>query len=165
VHHRREPHGEEPVSGRRPGRERSRGQTLTEFALVVPILLLLFMGILDLGRAAYTLNTVSDAARNGVREAIVNQDCSAIATRARSVAAAVDLSGSSAVQVTIWKSPTPSGASETCAGGLAGNYGIGYLAEVRVNTTFTAITPIIGSFIGPLPLTSTARLPIERAYP
>lgn len=153
------------MSGGRARRGRTRGQTLTEFALVVPILLLLFMAVLDLGRAAYSLNTVADAARNGVREAIVNQDCSAIATRARSVAGAVDLSASAAVQVTIWRSPTPSGASETCAGGLAGDYGIGYLAEVRVNATFTPITPIIGSFIGPIPVSSTARLPIERAYP
>jgi hypothetical protein len=39
------------------------------------------------------------------------------------------------------------------------------LAEVRVNATYTPITPIISNFIGPLPLTSTARLPLERAYP
>jgi len=36
---------------------------------------------------------------------------------------------------------------------------------VKVVATFTPITPIIGNFIGPLQLSSTARLPIERAYP
>jgi Flp pilus assembly protein TadG len=145
----------------------SAGQGLAEFALVAPLLLLLFMGIFDLARAAYSLNTIADAARNGVREAIVNQSCTDVVARARSVAPGVDLSGPSAVQVTIYKgsvvsnSPTP----DTCSGGLGGGYGIGYLAEVRVNATFTPITPIIGNFIGPLPLTSTARLPLERAYP
>jgi len=36
---------------------------------------------------------------------------------------------------------------------------------VRVRTTFTAITPVIGQLVGPITLSSTARLPIERAYP
>ena len=144
-----------------------RGQTLVEFSLVIPILLLLFMGVFDLSRAAYMLNTIGDAARNGVREAIVNQTCPDIVARAKSVAPGVDLAPADAVQVTIYLSPVVSGTPtpQTCAGGLSGNYGIGWLAEVRVNTTFTPITPIIGNFIGPIPLTSTARLPIERAYP
>jgi Flp pilus assembly protein TadG len=145
----------------------ARGQGLAEFAIVIPVVLLLFMAIFDLARAAYFLNTIGDAARNGVREAIVNQNCSAIEARARSVTPGVDLSEASAVQVTIYKSSVVSGtpSPDTCSSGLGGGYGIGYLAEVRVNATFTPITPIISNFIGPLPLTSTARLPLERAYP
>jgi Flp pilus assembly protein TadG len=145
----------------------AQGQALVEFALVIPILLLIFMGIFDLGRAVYTLNVVGDAARNGVREAIIDQDCTAIATRTRQSAPAVDLSGSSAIQVTIYKSDVISStpAPDTCSTGLNGDYGIGYLAEVKVTTTFQAITPIISQIVGPLSLSSTARLPIERAYP
>ena len=152
---------------RRSNAHHSRGQTLTEFALVIPLLLLLFMGIFDLARAAYTLNVTGDAARNGVREAIVNQNCSAITDRAKSAAVALDLSAANAVQTTIYKSPlkvnTPT--PDTCAGGLGGGYGIGWLAEVRVTATFKTITPIVGQLVGPLSLSSTARLPIERAYP
>lgn len=145
----------------------SRGQTLAEFAIVLPVLLLAFMGIYDLARVAYTFNAVADAARNGVREAIVNQTCADVFERAKSAAPAVDLSMSDSIEVTIYRSavvsntPTP----ETCAGGLLGGYGIGYLAEVRVRTTFTAITPIISQIIGAIPITSAARLPIERAHP
>lgn len=146
---------------------REPGQSLAEFAIVIPIVMLLFMGIFDLARAAYALNTVGDAARNGVREAIVNQRCSDVAARAKSVAPGIDLSASDAVRTTIYLTPVYSASApkETCAGGLNGNYGIGWLAEVKVVATFTPITPIIGNFIGPLQLSSTARLPIERAYP
>lgn len=145
----------------------TRGQGLAEFAIVIPVVLLLFMAVFDLARAAYFLNTIGDAARNGVREAIVNQDCPAIEQRARFVAPGVDLSASTAVQVTVYRSSVVSNspAPDTCAGGLGGGYGIGYLAEVRVNATFTPITPVISNLIGPIPLTSTARLPLERAYP
>lgn len=147
--------------------DRSAGQTLVEFAITIPIVLLMFMGIFDLGRAVYEINAISDAARNGVREAIVDQSCPAIATRARSAAPAVDLSAANAVAVKIYKSAVVSNnpAPDTCTGGLAGDYGIGYLAEVTVKSTYTPLTPIIGQIVGPLTLSSTARLPIERAYP
>ncbi len=152
------------LRGSRVG-DRSGGQTLVEFAITIPIVLLMFMGIFDLGRAVYELNSVSDAARNGVREAIVDQNCTAIATRARSAAPAVDLSAANAIAVKVYRSAVISASPDTCTGGLAGDYGIGYLAEVTVTTTYTAITPIIGQIVGPLKLSSTARLPIERAYP
>lgn len=152
---------------RRAEGPRPRGQALVEFAVVIPIVLLLFMGIFDLARLAYEFNAVSDAARNGVREAIVNQTCSVITSDARESAPAVDLSSSTAIQVTIYKSPVVSSSPtpDTCSTGLYGNYGIGYLAEVRATTTYTPITPIIGQLVGPITVTSAARLPIERAYP
>jgi Flp pilus assembly protein TadG len=147
-------------------RHGSLGQTLVEFALVVPVVILLLLGIFDLARVVYMFNAVSDAARNGVREAIVNQDCTAVATMARASAPAVDLSPSNAVVLTVYKAPVVSSnpTPDVCPS-LGGGYGIGYLAEVRVQTTFQAITPLIAQLIGPLPLASTARLPIERAYP
>src|SRR5438105_15297947 len=42
------------------------GQALPEFVLVLPILILIFMGVLDLGRAFHTHVAVSNAARVGV---------------------------------------------------------------------------------------------------
>ena len=55
---------------------RERGQSLVEFALVLPVLLLFIFGIVDAGRLIYTYNTVSNAARDGARVAIVNQSTS-----------------------------------------------------------------------------------------
>jgi hypothetical protein len=44
-----------------------KGQNLVEFALVVPLLLLLVIGIAELGRAWMTKNLITGAAREAVR--------------------------------------------------------------------------------------------------
>jgi Flp pilus assembly protein TadG len=51
-------------------RKRSRGQSLVEFALLSPILVLLTAGILDLGRAYYYEVASIDAARDAARYGI-----------------------------------------------------------------------------------------------
>jgi len=48
-------------------RRREDGATLVEFALVLPLLLLLFIGIMEFGTAFYDFLTVEQAAREGVR--------------------------------------------------------------------------------------------------
>jgi Flp pilus assembly protein TadG len=58
---------------RAAGAGRHRGQTLSEFALVIPLVILIFMGIFDLGRAVYAFTTISNAAREGARVLIVDQ--------------------------------------------------------------------------------------------
>ena len=47
--------------------ERCRGVALTEFALVIPVVFVLFIGILDFGRVFYAAMAVSHAARAGVQ--------------------------------------------------------------------------------------------------
>lgn len=47
-------------------------QALVEFALVLPVLLLVILGILDLARAVSQENTLAFAAREGTRYAIVH---------------------------------------------------------------------------------------------
>ena len=61
---------------RAPGRvtrRRSRGQSLVEFALVFPIIVLLVMAFMEIGRAVFAYNTIANAARQGARVAAVNQ--------------------------------------------------------------------------------------------
>src|SRR6185503_7377339 len=53
--------------------DRSRGQALVELALALPVLLLIFMGLFDFGRAVFAYNSLSNAAREGARVAIVDQ--------------------------------------------------------------------------------------------
>ena len=48
-------------------RVNEKGQSLVEFALVVPLLLLLVIGIAELGRAWMTQNILTGAAREAVR--------------------------------------------------------------------------------------------------
>jgi Flp pilus assembly protein TadG len=50
----------------------ARGQGLSEFALVIPIFLFLVLAILDLGRVVWANNSVTNAAREAARFAIVH---------------------------------------------------------------------------------------------
>ena len=68
---------------------RDRGATAVEFALVLPILLLLVLGIFEFGRAYQVQTTLSNAARDGVR-VMALQD-SAAAARATAAESASSL--------------------------------------------------------------------------
>lgn len=53
------------------GRGRS-GQALVEFALVVPLLLVLVLGVVEFGRAWNVYQVITDAAREAARTAVVD---------------------------------------------------------------------------------------------
>jgi TadE-like protein len=55
---------------RRP--ERSRGQGLVEFALVLPVFMVILISMVDLGRAIWANNSVANAAREAARFAAVH---------------------------------------------------------------------------------------------
>jgi Flp pilus assembly protein TadG len=67
-----------------------RGQSLVEFALVLPIFLLLMSGMLDLGLALYTNMTVANATREGARVGVVNPSTTVVETRVRDMASGLD---------------------------------------------------------------------------
>jgi TadE-like protein len=48
-------------------RRRLRGQTLVEFALVLPVFFVMLFGLLDMGRFVYMNSTLSQAAREAAR--------------------------------------------------------------------------------------------------
>jgi Flp pilus assembly protein TadG len=50
------------------------GQSLVEFALILPILLLILIILFDLGRAVYYYSVVHNAAREGARYGIINNE-------------------------------------------------------------------------------------------
>jgi Flp pilus assembly protein TadG len=57
----------------------SRGQALVEFALIVPIFILLLIGVFDVGRLVFASNDASHAARDAARFASVSPvDCDSI---------------------------------------------------------------------------------------
>ena len=57
---------------RRSDKARSRGQALTEFALIAPIFFLLLFALIEFGRVVYTIQMLNNAAREGARYAIVH---------------------------------------------------------------------------------------------
>lgn len=83
------------MSLEKPGR--SHAQALVEFALIMPLLVLLLMGILDLGRGVYAYNVLASAAREGARFGILApSNTSGIQTQAQANTVAL---GSSTVTV------------------------------------------------------------------
>jgi Flp pilus assembly protein TadG len=53
-------------------RSRSTGQSLVEFALVLPLFLVILIGMVDVGRSIWANNSVANAAREAARYAIVH---------------------------------------------------------------------------------------------
>lgn len=133
-----------------------RGAAAVEFALVVPILLVVLFGIIDFGFAINRYAIVNNAAREGVREASLGAtetEIRAAATRGMS-----DLGGTFTVTVGCKK---PDGTT-TCTSWNAGQES-GGVAEVTVDFTHDWITPI-GDLVGggrDLHLAKTNRMRIE----
>lgn len=47
--------------------KKEKGQSLVEFAFIIPVLMLILLGVFDFGRAFYAYNAISNAAREGAR--------------------------------------------------------------------------------------------------
>lgn len=65
----------------RANEDGQRGQSLVEFALILPLFLLMFFAMVDFGRGFYTWLLVTNAAREGARVAATQQASPAIQTR------------------------------------------------------------------------------------
>jgi Flp pilus assembly protein TadG len=162
--------------------DEARGQALVEFALILPILILLLVGIFDFGRAIYAFNTVNNAAREAVRIAIVDQNCNVVGQEAEGRASSLNvdwtlpagtpaaqcLSAASDVHIEYLEADY-SGAgtyTDSCDPGQVSPNGprLGCIAQVTVEYNYSAATPIIGNLIGNLTLTGVSQQPIERTY-
>lgn len=120
-----------------------RGQALVEFALVIPIFLLLLVALFDLGRAVFAYNTLTNAAREGARLAIVNQYEPSIIARAKQQTAIVELNDPS-VDIDFFQ-VKPDGSPDTsvpCA-----TIAVGCLAVVSFEATYQPITPFVSNII------------------
>lgn len=60
------------ISSRASAFANDRGQALVETALVLPLLLLLIVGLFDVGRAVWLSNTLATAVREGSRYGVVH---------------------------------------------------------------------------------------------
>jgi Flp pilus assembly protein TadG len=67
-------------------RRDERGAAAVEFAMVVPLLVLLVAGIANFGRIYYVQTTISAAAREGVRSMAIKNDQGTARTAARTAA-------------------------------------------------------------------------------
>jgi hypothetical protein len=135
---------------------------MLEFALAIPIFLLLLVGLFDVGRAVFSYNTLTNAAREGARMAIVNQDVATIVARAKAETAIVELNDPS-VKVGFYhaNNGTPD-TSSPCA-----PVAVSCLAVVSFEATYQPITPIIGNilFKGGVTFSAKSVLSVEYSCP
>lgn len=128
----------------RSRRNADEGQALVEFALVVPIFILLLVGLFDVGRAVWNYSTVANAAREAVRVAVVNQDEDAIRTAAKDAGVSLGLTDADITLVPC--------ATQECP------------YSVTVTYDYDPATPLISGFFNPT-LSSTAVMPVEYQNP
>ena|SRR5688500_3949144 len=142
-------------------RDRSRGQAMVEFALIIPIFLLFVFGILDLARAVYTYHTLNNAAREGARVAAVDQTLTRIQDRASSRAVGTGV-GPTDVSVDYRTSELPDD-EDSCLANVGTDYPspIGCTVIVRVELGFTAATPIISNIIGTINMAGESSMVVQ----
>lgn len=134
---------------------KSRGQALAEFALVIPVFLLLLYGIIEFGRYVYTVQILNNAAREGARYAIVHGSGSLNSSGpAESGTTSVDPSGENVREVVRRFAVGVAGGgisfpvTTACVHGEAEgpcwypNNARGSTVTVQVRTTFQTLLPI-----------------------
>jgi Flp pilus assembly protein TadG len=120
-----------------------RGQSLVELALVLPLLILLLTGMVDLGRAFYGFISITNGAREGARYAVRHFGQSPLSPTIGSVAISEALNGGAPLSSCV---PTVDTLSDWD----------GQAVRVTVTCTFT---PLLWS--GPFTLRNSAAMKVE----
>ena len=135
-----------PAAQRTP---RDRGVAAVEFALLLPMLLLLIFGIIDFGRALNTQITLTQAAREGARLAALGQSSANVTSATQNAATGL-------TPVTVTVTTCPAGAGATANGTVQVNYKFSFI------TPLAAISSLFGSSLGStMTLTATGVMPCE----
>ena len=135
------------VRRRCPRRVAGRAQALVEFALLLPLLLLLVLVAIDAGRLFFTEIALTNAAREGAAYGAGNPtDTSGISAHVQVEANVQTQAGEHPIAVTV-TCADPSGATIACATAPGGN-GPGNTITVSVREPFSFLTPLINGFFG-----------------
>lgn len=149
-----------PVIDHKVGKE-SSGQSLTELAILLPLLLLMLVGTLDLGRAFFAYVTVANAAREGARAGSDNWSDLGFGIEA-AVQREAASNGVPITSLTIAKS-CENGSCSACPAGCQNGAGIcptvGSGFTVSVTYDFPLVTRYIFN-VGSIPVQASATRPI-----
>lgn len=149
-----------------------KAQSLVEFALILPLLLLLIFGLIDTGRLLFQYSMVTNAAREGARYGVATgesditantlrfADCAGIEAAAQGVAF---LEGLDTISIQYDRGPGSAAGSvaTSCATLNANNIVNGDRIVVTVTSTFSPVTPL--SPLEGLTITSTSARSIIRS--
>jgi Flp pilus assembly protein TadG len=141
-----------------PGYSRSPAQALVEFALIVPILLMLIIAAMDFGRMYYTKMVLTDAAREGASyyatSAVCKTGCTFSACSTGLKAVVVEAGASSGVIVVN---------SEITLPAVCGTSGSSGSVNVTKSITFMlqSFLKKVGLVNGPLSLSSTVTMVVQ----
>jgi Flp pilus assembly protein TadG len=125
-----------------------RGASLVEFALVLPLLVVLLFGIIEASWAFAQQNDVRHGAREGARLATV--DFGNVATIAQEVCDRMDV---------VYPSETP---TVTLTPILPGAGGLGDTAQITVSSSPGSLTGVIDAVFGGLTMSSTIEFRLEQ---
>jgi Flp pilus assembly protein TadG len=146
-----------------------RGQTLAEFALALPVFLLIVLGLFDVGRLVFVYNGLTNAVREGARLAVVNQDKDLIHQRAQDMAFGITIDTDATTMTSFYRQLPNSDdvtQNDPCdPADPAHPMAVGCIAVVQAESTWQAITPVIGNLLGPIDLTARSELAVEFECP
>lgn len=127
------------------------GAAVVEFALVFPVLALIVCGIIDFGRAFYTVNNIISAVREGARYGAI-------------LAAPMSTTGQREIRDRVRSVSQPFGSDSLLDSQIEIEFPDGELVTVRVeNYPFHPVTPVAGVLgVGTLPITRQATFRWER---
>jgi Flp pilus assembly protein TadG len=166
-----------------------RGQSMVEFALILPIFLLMLFGLVDMGRLVYANTALSQAARESTRLAAVQASwvgstdaacnqaggpvCPAneaelranvlVAANRMMTAVGTIAVGDLHIGCTTETASTPSGAwtSPPLSCATAANRVPGSNVSARIAMDFDPITPLLGQIFSSLSLSGSATMTIH----
>ncbi|MFZ7943942.1 TadE/TadG family type IV pilus assembly protein [Neobacillus sp. 19] len=120
-----------------------KGQSLVEFALILPLLVMLLFGIVDFGRAFHAYLTIDHAGREAARAASIGKDNDTVEQIAKSRAKSINLEkyGNVVVSTT---DRTP-----------------GIDVKVTISYTFSFITPVLSPLLKTIDLIDETYMRVE----
>lgn len=131
---------------------KAKAQSLVEFAIILPILLLLLLGAMDFGRLFYTKIVLTNAAREGAYYIAYNkEDCAAGYTGTwAAIAAEADSSTVALVPADV-----------TYTGACTSGSPIVVTISTPVDLIFDGVLQTFGAINGPVHITSSVEMMVQ----
>ncbi|MEH7352858.1 TadE/TadG family type IV pilus assembly protein [Neobacillus drentensis] len=118
------------------------GQSLVEFALILPVLVMLLFGIVDFGRAFHAYLTIDHAGREAARAASIGKDNAAVKLIAKNRATSIGLKEDWVDVSTTSRTP-------------------GTEVQITITYPFNFITPVLGPLVKTIQLKDTTVMTVE----